>query len=66
MEKNRKLSLRPGRFSNNDYAGNFAEFLAVAKLDKSRPWVFWYGATEPHRGYEAGVGRRMRKKAIGY
>jgi len=48
--------------SNNDYAGNFAEFLAAAKLDKDRPWAFWYGATEPHRGYENGVGRRMGKK----
>ena len=48
--------------SNNDYAGNFAEFLAAAKLGKGSPWAFWYGATEPHRGYEAGVGRRMGKK----
>ena len=48
--------------SNNDYAGNFAEFLAAAKLGKGSPWAFWYGATEPHRGYEAGVGRRMSKK----
>ena len=38
----------------NDYAGNFADFLAAAPTDK--PWCFWYGAVEPHRGYEYGSG----------
>ena len=36
--------------SNNDYAANFIDFLDAAP--KSAPWCFWYGATEPHRGYE--------------
>ncbi|MCX6905053.1 MAG: sulfatase [Verrucomicrobia bacterium] len=40
--------------SNNDYAGNFADFLEAAPPDK--PWCFWYGAVEPHRGYEYGSG----------
>ena len=40
--------------SNNDYAGNFAAFLAAAPAGK--PWCFWYGAVEPHRGYEFGSG----------
>ena len=40
--------------SANDYAGNFEDFLAAAPKDK--PWCFWYGTTEPHRGYEYGVG----------
>lgn len=40
--------------SNNDYAGNFADFLQVAPADK--PWCFWYGSIEPHRGYEFGSG----------
>jgi len=38
----------------NDYAANFAEFLNAAPKDK--PWCFWYGAIEPHRGYEYGSG----------
>lgn len=33
-----------------DYAANFGEFLE--KRDKSKPFCFWYGAKEPHRGYE--------------
>lgn len=37
-----------------DYAGNFADFLDAAPA--GRPWCFWYGALEPHRGYEYGSG----------
>ena len=37
-----------------DYAANFADFLDAAPAD--RPWCFWYGAIEPHRGYEYGSG----------
>lgn len=40
--------------SNNDYAANFADFLDAAPKDQ--PWSFWYGALEPHRGYEYGSG----------
>ncbi|GAB4464329.1 MAG: sulfatase [Armatimonadaceae bacterium] len=40
--------------SNNDYAANFADFLDAAP--KETPWCFWYGSTEPHRGYEFGSG----------
>lgn len=36
--------------SNNDYAGNFAEFLNAAP--KGKPWCFWYGCLEPHCAYE--------------
>lgn len=35
---------------NNDYAANFVDFLDAAPQDA--PWCFWYGCTEPHRGYE--------------
>lgn len=35
---------------NNDYAANFVDFLDAAPKDG--PWCFWYGCTEPHRGYE--------------
>ena len=33
-----------------DYAGNFEDFLAQVPDDK--PFCFWLGAKEPHRGYE--------------
>ena len=45
--------------SNNDYAGNFKDFLDACPEDQ--PWSFWFGTTEPHRGYEKGVGRRLGK-----
>jgi N-sulfoglucosamine sulfohydrolase len=37
-----------------DYAGNFDDFLREKPDDA--PWCFWYGALEPHRGYEYGSG----------
>ena len=46
--------------ANIDYAANFADFVAAGS-DDPRPWVFWYGALEPHRGYEAGSGVRAGK-----
>jgi arylsulfatase A-like enzyme len=39
---------------NTDYAANFDDFLAAAPPGK--PWAFWDGAVEPHRGYEFGSG----------
>lgn len=38
----------------SDYAANFEDFLDSVPKDK--PWAFWYGAVEPHRGYEFGSG----------
>lgn len=46
--------------SNNDYAGNFKDFLN--DVPEGVPWVFWYGTTEPHRGYEFKSGVRLGKK----
>ena len=46
--------------SSNDYSANFSDFLNEAPKDK--PWVFWYGTTEPHRGYEFKSGVRLGKK----
>jgi N-sulfoglucosamine sulfohydrolase len=60
---NKRKSEPPAeQISNNDYAGNFAEFLDEAPPDK--PWCFWYGAIEPHRGYEFGVGVRKGGKTL--
>ncbi len=50
----RKAQPPTGEISNNDYAGNFSDFLQAAPKDG--PWCFWYGSVEPHRGYEFGSG----------
>ena len=44
----------------NDYADNFGLFLEQAPKD--RPWVFWLGTYEPHRGYKLGSGIAKGKK----
>ena len=50
----RKAQPPTSEISDNDYAGNFSAFLDAAPAEK--PWCFWYGAVEPHRGYEFGSG----------
>lgn len=45
----------PPGISNNDYAKNFGDFLE-ARQD-AQPFCFWYGGSEPHRGYHPGIGR---------
>jgi len=45
----------PQGISNTDYAANFEEFLK--QRPKDQPFSFWYGATEPHRGFKKGIGR---------
>ncbi len=58
---NQRSTKSPAKgISGNDYAGNFEDFLAAAPKDG--PWCFWYGTTEPHRGYEYGAGVRRGKK----
>ncbi len=60
---NQRKTQPPARgMSNNDYAGNFSEFLQAAPTDE--PWCFWYGGFEPHRGYEYGAGVKKGKKSI--
>jgi len=44
----------------NDYAANFADFLA-ARPDGA-PFCFWYGGKEPHRRFENGIGLKRGKK----
>ena len=70
--KNRNLAGKPyearktkpptSGISGNDYAANFADFLD-ANTD-GKPWCFWYGSTEPHRGYEYMSGANKGGKSI--
>lgn len=46
--------------SSADYAANFETFLDQRPDDQ--PFCFWYGAHEPHRGFEAGAGLKDGKK----
>lgn len=43
-----------------DYAANFKEFLK--NKPRNQPFCFWYGALEPHRGYEYASSRRAGKE----
>lgn len=43
-----------------DYAANFKEFFKNRPKDK--PFCFWYGALEPHRGYEYGSSLKAGKQ----
>jgi arylsulfatase A-like enzyme len=53
------------KMSPVDYAGNFAGFLDKrASDDKSAPFFFWYGSTEPHREYEYGSGLRLTNRQL--
>lgn len=57
----RKAPVETSGMSNNDYAGNFVDFLDSAPENK--PWCFWCGAAEPHRDYEfqSGVNKGGKK-----
>ena len=46
--------------SRNDSARNFGAFLE--KRPKDKPFCFWLGMHEPHRGYELNSGVRLGKK----
>lgn len=50
----RKATPPTSGISSNDYAENFTDFLDATPPGK--PWCFWYGSVEPHRGYEFGSG----------
>ena len=45
-----------------DYASNFDAFLDARSDDK--PFCFWYGGFEPHRGYEYGSGVALGGKKL--
>jgi arylsulfatase A-like enzyme len=60
---NRHMATPPTKaISNNDYAANFVDFLNAAP--KTTPWCFWYGALEPHRGYEFQTGVNQGGKKL--
>ena len=44
----------PEGIRGTDYSANFEQFLNQINGDK--PFCFWYGASEPHRRYEYGIG----------
>jgi arylsulfatase A-like enzyme len=58
----RKAAAPASGISGNDYAGNFTDFLDATP--GGQPWIFWYGATEPHRGYEYGSGVAKGRKQL--
>lgn len=48
--------------SRNNYTANFERFLDSTA--KEKPFCFWYGSHEPHRGYEYGSGVNKAKKHL--
>lgn len=46
----------------NDYSANFTDFLD--DNPDAKPWCFWYGALEPHRGYEFQSGIKKGGKKL--
>lgn len=58
--QSRKAKPPATKISSTDYAANFADFLADSTDGK--PWAFWLGTLEPHRGYEYGSGVRLGKQ----
>lgn len=60
---NKKVTTPPtNAISNIDYAANFYDFLSEKPEDK--PFCFWYGGLEPHRGYEYGSGINKGNKKL--
>jgi len=56
-----KVSETPASgIGKHDYAKNFEAFLA--QKPKGKPFSFWMGFQEPHRGYELNSGVRLGKK----
>jgi len=57
----RKFEKVPAKgIATTDYAANFNDFLNDKPSNK--PFFFWYGSHEPHRGYEAGSGAKAGLK----
>ncbi|MEZ5940179.1 MAG: sulfatase [Planctomycetaceae bacterium] len=58
----RKAAPPASGIGNSNYAANFDDFLKLAP--EGKPWCFWYGAIEPHRGYEFGSGVKKGGKKL--
>ena len=56
-QKNRKPAFRQIR--STDYVANFEDFLN--QKDTDQPFCFWLGTSEPHRGFQPGVGKLTGK-----
>ncbi len=50
---------KPG-LNTLDYAANFDEFFS--KRDRSRPFFFWLGTSEPHQRYDVGAWKSAGKR----
>lgn len=59
MWNQKKLVPPTQGISNVDYAANFNEFMK--NRPEGKPFCFWYGALEPHRGYEYASSLRFGK-----
>jgi len=57
-----KLTPPAKYISDNDYAANFNSFLDL--LEEGKPFMFWYGAIEPHRRYEFQAGINQGNKQL--
>jgi len=57
-----KLDPPTDKINRTDYYANFRQFLS--ENDGGEPWIFWYGATEPHRAYEYGSGVAKGGKSL--
>jgi N-sulfoglucosamine sulfohydrolase len=58
----RKAPTPTPEMGKTDYASNFTDFLDASP--KEGPWCFWYGSTEPHRGYEYQSGVKKGGKKL--
>lgn len=56
----RKLESPTSGISSDDYASNFSDFLDSNQAQA--PFLFWFGAREPHRVYEYGSGISVGNK----
>ncbi len=50
-----KTRKAPAGIRSTDYAANFAEFLK--QRPGGKPFSFWFGASEPHRSFQKGIGK---------
>ncbi len=50
----------PDGIDARDYAANFQDFLTARP--RGAPFFFWFGCTEAHRVYGAGLGRKAGKR----